>query len=104
MGLRAEESSVVLWLRVALRPRLVDTARTDSGGRMSQREEGRSCPRCERLLPTRERNGGDGLTLVWQCSCGWAAARTVSRDVAFQQRRDQDSNRRVEPGTPAVRK
>lgn len=50
---------------------------------MSQREDARSCPRCDRLLLTRESRGGDGLTLVWQCPCGWAAARTVSRDAAF---------------------
>ena len=55
---------------------------------MSQQNEGRGCPRCERLLTARERHGGDGLTLVWQCSCGWAAARTVSRETAFRQRRE----------------
>jgi hypothetical protein len=54
---------------------------------MSQRDESRSCPRCARLLLTRESHGGDGLTLVWQCSCGWAAARTVSRDAAFKHTR-----------------
>jgi len=54
---------------------------------MSQREEARICPRCERPLLTRESHGGDGLTLVWQCSCGWAAARTVSRDAAFKHTR-----------------
>lgn len=51
---------------------------------MSQREDARTCPRCARLLLTRESHGGDGLTLVWQCSCGWAAARTVSRNAAFK--------------------
>jgi hypothetical protein len=28
------------------------------------------------------------MTLVWQCACGWAAARTVSRELAFRQSRD----------------
>jgi hypothetical protein len=55
---------------------------------MSQQNEARGCPRCERLLSPHERHGGDGLTLVWQCSCGWAAARTVSREAAFRQRRE----------------
>ena len=54
------------------------------GTQMSQHDDARSCPRCARVLLTRESHGGDGLTLVWQCSCGWAAARTVSRDAAFK--------------------
>jgi hypothetical protein len=60
----------------------------DQSGRRDARDEARRCPRCERLLAVRERRGGDGLTLVWQCACGWAAARTVSRELAFRQSRD----------------
>jgi hypothetical protein len=40
------------------------------------------------VLVARERRGGDGLTLVWQCTCGWAAARTVSRELSFKQSRE----------------
>lgn len=66
-----------------------------------QREETRACPRCERALVARERRGGDGITLVWQCACGWAAARTVSREVAFRQSRGLSAlGRDIESGVP----
>ena len=62
------------------------------------RDETRRCPRCERELAARERRGGDGVTLVWQCACGWAAARTVSRELAFRQSRAITAlGARVEP-------
>jgi hypothetical protein len=47
---------------------------------MSLRDVTRSCPRCERELIGRERSGRGGLTLIWQCLCGWASARTVPLD------------------------
>lgn len=65
--------------------------------------EARRCPRCERELTARERRGGDGVTLVWQCACGWAAARTVSRELAFRQSRAMTVlGARVEPAPRGV--
>jgi hypothetical protein len=46
---------------------------------MSQPDDMRCCPRCERELSGREHHGEGGLTVIWQCVCGWASARTVSR-------------------------
>ena len=44
---------------------------------MGARANVRSCPRCDRELNARERQGEGGAMLVWQCACGWAGARTV---------------------------
>lgn len=44
---------------------------------MTQRENTRCCPRCDRELRGREHFGEGGLTVIWQCPCGWGSARTV---------------------------
>jgi hypothetical protein len=72
---------------------------------MGYRDEARPCPRCERLLAAREHRGGDGLALVWRCACGWAAVRTVSRELAFRQSRLSSAPERVDPTVrPALAK
>jgi hypothetical protein len=42
----------------------------------------RQCSRCERELSGREHYGQGGITVIWQCPCGWASARTVSSEEA----------------------
>jgi len=49
---------------------------------MNPHDDKRNCPRCERELSGREHYGQGGLTMIWQCVCGWASARTVSSDEA----------------------
>ncbi len=39
----------------------------------------RRCPRCDQELFARQHLGEGGLTLLWQCTCGWAGARTVAQ-------------------------
>jgi hypothetical protein len=49
----------------------------------------RTCPRCDRELQARQHHGEGGLMLLWQCSCGWAGARTVPPDEEPRERRTQ---------------
>lgn len=75
----------------------LDSARRDA------RDEARRCPRCDCSLAVRERRGGDGLTLIWKCVCGWAAVRTVSRELAFRQSRGLAAlSPRAEPAPRAI--
>lgn len=36
----------------------------------------RPCPRCTNLVLAERLEGDDGVTWLWRCACGWAAART----------------------------
>ena len=42
----------------------------------------RPCPRCEQITAAERLENDDGITWLWRCTCGWAAARTGGDPVS----------------------